>query len=268
MHMNHRFHTQAFGLQQVFLATGWLMLQACSAFDASDERGVVTAPGTASEEGGTQPLDDAGAGPARPPDDRGERPRDTPMRDSGAGEVPDASTPKDSGTAPPLDAGPPPPSDVPDGAHCAPVRNIDPKLAELERQVLVLINRSRARGEYCGREGDFDPTEPLVMQKQLRCASRLHSAYMAKTNDFAHTTRDGVNVGDRIVATGYRPWLWGENIASGQSSAENAVADWLYSDGHCRNLMDPDFTETGIGLAYGELDGERIIYWTQNFATP
>ncbi len=177
--------------------------------------------------------------------------------------------PKDSGApTPPVDAGAPGTADVPDDAHCTPVRNFDPALAELERRVLVLVNKSRARGEDCGKEGIFDPTSPLVMQTQLRCAARLHSKYMADNEDFAHTTRDGVNVGDRIVAAGYHPWLWGENIADAQSSAENAVADWLLSDGHCRNLMDPDFTETGVGVAYGTLDGKRVLYWTQDFATP
>jgi len=240
------------------------VLSACSGLEAADRTGVFTAPGTT-----PGPSADGGVGVSgRAPDDRGERPPLTGL-DGGLTNDRDASISNDATVAPVVDASEPSgPLDVPDDAHCASVRDVDPKLVAFEERVLVLINESRARGEYCGSEGTFDPTGPLVMQPQLRCAARLHSLFMAENEEFSHTQSDGMNVGDRIVATGYHPYLWGENIASGQTSPENAVEDWLLSDGHCRNLMDPEFEETGIGLAYGRLDGDDVLYWTQKFATP
>lgn len=235
-----------------------LLTVACS---AESDRGITLDQGPASAD----PRDAgevAEAGPARPP-----RPR--PSDRDGGLTVEDASASdgSDAGGEPTTsDGGGLPEREVPDTAHCDPVALSG--YSDFENEVLTLVNEVRATGYDCDSEGEFGPAPPLVMQPQLRCAARLHAVYMAETNDFAHTTLDGVNVGDRIVDTGYQPWLWGENIASGQSRPRNAVSDWLISDGHCRNLMDPEFEEIGIGVARGVLDGDEVLYWVQDFATP
>jgi uncharacterized protein YkwD len=59
----------------------------------------------------------------------------------------------------------------------------------------------------------------------------------------------------------------GENIAAGQPTAEQVVAGWLKSAGHCANLMDPDFSEMGVAFAVAPQRG-KAIYWAQLFATP
>jgi uncharacterized protein YkwD len=64
--------------------------------------------------------------------------------------------------------------------------------------------------------------------------------------------------------------LWhalGENIAAGVPLAtpDAVVAGWLASPGHCVNILSPDFTEIGVGLA--TVDGSPYgVYWTQDFA--
>jgi uncharacterized protein YkwD len=68
-----------------------------------------------------------------------------------------------------------------------------------------------------------------------------------------------------VTATGYTWRLVGENIASGQPTPEDAVAGWLDSPGHCVNLMDPRFTETGAAYA---VSAHHIVYWTQEFGLP
>jgi uncharacterized protein YkwD len=57
-----------------------------------------------------------------------------------------------------------------------------------------------------------------------------------------------------IVATG-------ENVASGQMSAQEVVEGWLRSPGHRRNI-EGDFTLTGIGIAQNR---KGVIYYTQIF---
>ena len=53
----------------------------------------------------------------------------------------------------------------------------------------------------------------------------------------------------------------GENVALGQRSPQEVVADWLQSPGHRRNI-EGDFKFTGIGLAR---DSKGVIYYTQIF---
>jgi uncharacterized protein YkwD len=55
--------------------------------------------------------------------------------------------------------------------------------------------------------------------------------------------------------------LVGENVASGQMTAKEAVEGWLQSPGHKRNI-EGDFTLTGIGWAK---DKRGMIYFTQIF---
>ena len=54
----------------------------------------------------------------------------------------------------------------------------------------------------------------------------------------------------------------GENVASGQMTAREAVDGWLQSPGHKRNI-EGDFTLTGIGWAK---DKKGMIYYTQIFS--
>ena len=53
----------------------------------------------------------------------------------------------------------------------------------------------------------------------------------------------------------------GENVASGQMTAKEAVEGWLQSPGHKKNI-EGDFTLTGIGWAK---DKKGMIYFTQIF---
>lgn len=50
-------------------------------------------------------------------------------------------------------------------------------------------------------------------------------------------------------------------------TAHEAVDGWLASPGHCANIMDPRFVETGVALAIGR-EADRPIYWVQKYATP
>ena len=61
--------------------------------------------------------------------------------------------------------------------------------------------------------------------------------------------------------------IFGENIADGQGSPQQAVSGWLSSPDHCANIMDGKFT--AMGAAYAVNPGsDATIYWTQVFGTP
>ena len=87
---------------------------------------------------------------------------------------------------------------------------------------------------------------------------------MARRGYFEHEGHDGSQPRDRVRRAGYRSRLTGENIAFGPESAEEVVAGWLDSPGHCANIMDARFRDIGVGIA---TRGKRV-YWVQNFGAP
>ena len=138
----------------------------------------------------------------------------------------------------------------------------------MEEDVLEAINAARAAGANCGSQGTFAPAPPLQYNDCLTDAARLHAEDMGVANYFSHVSLDGRMFSDRLQETSYGAFRFaGENIAAGYATAYEVVAGWLNSDGHCRNLMDPNFTEVGTGYYYGP-SSDYYHVWVQNFATP
>ncbi len=141
-----------------------------------------------------------------------------------------------------------------------------PDLAATGRAMLAAVNAARARPRVCGSES-FGPAPPLAWDDQLGAAALDHSSDMARQKYFSHEGKDGSTVGERARRAGY---LWrriSENIAVGMPSAEQAMAGWLASPGHCANIMSLQLTEMGAAFAINNDRGSRF-YWTQVFGTP
>lgn len=149
-----------------------------------------------------------------------------------------------------------------DSEYCEEVADWDPAWAMLEDQVLAIVNQHRATGADCRTGGSFGPTHALTMNDALRCSARKHSADMAARDFFDHTNPSGEDPGVRMAYAGYDWALAGENIAAGSPDAAGTMAQWMGSDGHCTNIMSPNFTEIGVGYSTGGMYG---TLWTQNF---
>jgi uncharacterized protein YkwD len=134
------------------------------------------------------------------------------------------------------------------------------------KAVLDEVNEARTEPRRCGNES-FDAAPPLRWNQQLGETALIHSRDMGEKNYFSHQGRDGSQAGDRARHQGYNWQRIGENIAAGQGAAEQAVAGWLASPGHCKNIMNPDFTEMGAAYATNP-QSAATIYWTQVFGTP
>lgn len=144
-----------------------------------------------------------------------------------------------------------------------------PLAAEAEavsRRVLELVNVARSRARRCGWKR-FDAAAPLVASGVLSAAALAHSKDMADRSTLSHSGRDGSTPAERATRAGYRWRVVGENIASGQPTADLVVAEWLDSPRHCANLMSPDYSEMGVAFAVGPKSSGGI-YWTQVFAAP
>lgn len=138
--------------------------------------------------------------------------------------------------------------------------------AEAEALIIVLVNDERQKDDLCTLSEDALLTD----------LAREHSAYMAEYDLLTH---------DRF--SGERPLSYnmsspgdarGENLAkiptqqyspgpylSLQEVCEWAVSGWMDSDGHRENILQPIFTETGVGVSFSEEGAFTYLYITQIF---
>ena len=142
----------------------------------------------------------------------------------------------------------------------------DPGVADVRDEFLAAVNQARSVNQVCGAV-PYGPAPPVSWSDNLAMAAFLHSEDMALNNFFSHTGSGGSSPGQRISRQGY-PWrTYGENIAVGYPTVSAVIQGWLGSEGHCRNLMDPDFTEIGAGYAIGPFGGNPTArYWTFDLA--
>ena len=120
--------------------------------------------------------------------------------------------------------------------------------SEFEQEVLRLTNIERADNDLPPL--DLSPT--LMIAARFKAQSMYDIGYFDHTNpvygNFYNISR---NLFDYPVAD------MAENIASGHLTPEEVVAGWMDSDGHRENILDPYFTELGVGF--------HNNYWVQKF---
>lgn len=114
-------------------------------------------------------------------------------------------------------------------------------------EFLKLVNTVRAAPRACG-DREFKAAEPLKWQTNLAEAALVHALDISK-GEFSHTGSDGSEVWDRVKRQGYNYNTVGENIAMNPMGAAETVKMWLNSQGHCTNIMNPDFTELGAAAS-------------------
>jgi uncharacterized protein YkwD len=140
-------------------------------------------------------------------------------------------------------------------------------LPSFQAELLRLVNERRAAGASCGSRGSFAATAPLNWNAALTTAAYGHSRDMADNNYFSHTSQDGRSFSQRITAAGYTWSRAGENIAAGVTSAQSVINGWMSSEGHCANLMNPNFRDMGLACARNP-SSRYGWYWTQTLGTP
>ena len=146
---------------------------------------------------------------------------------------------------------------------------LDPALGDWRaagQRVLALVNEARRSPRRCGDER-FAAAAPVAWNDALGAAALAHSRDMARSQQFDHRGSDGSDVAQRVQRQGYAWRAVGENIAAGPGSAQQVVAGWLKSPGHCANLMSAEFTQMGAAHVIAP-DTPLGIYWTQVFAAP
>ncbi|NHN30523.1 CAP domain-containing protein [Paenibacillus agricola] len=119
--------------------------------------------------------------------------------------------------------------------------------SNFEQQVLQLVNKNRTS---MGQPA-------LVMDNNLSKMALVKAQDMYDNNYFDHnspTYGSPFNMMDSFQITYSSA---GENIAKGQTSAEQVMNDWMNSPGHRANILNSGFTKIGIGHYNGA--------WVQEF---
>ncbi|HYN22424.1 MAG TPA: CAP domain-containing protein, partial [Thermoanaerobaculia bacterium] len=131
--------------------------------------------------------------------------------------------------------------------------------SEVREEMLARVNAARKRSGL----------KPLRLNGKLDRSAQRHAEDMLARGYFAHRSPAGTTVRERSKVAGYDWRNIGENIAFGQTSVPEVVETWLDSPGHRRNILNPAFTELGVGLALGKgQDGKYQVLWVQNFGAP
>ncbi len=123
-------------------------------------------------------------------------------------------------------------------------------------EVLQLVNRERAaRG-----------VAPVVWNDTLAAQAAEYACELIFYDFFDHVNPvNGSTLATRTADFGYPYWIVGENLAAGQRTPTEVVADWMNSPCHRQNVLNPAFTELGVGVRAG---GDYGLYWVQEFGRP
>jgi len=108
---------------------------------------------------------------------------------------------------------------------------------------------------------------PLRADQRLMRAAQIHAEQMARAGQMAHDLPGAAypRSEDRLAAAKYHWQAYGENVAMGQSSAAHVLDSWMHSPGHRKNILNPVYTELGVGYA---VDRAGRPYFVQVFARP
>jgi uncharacterized protein YkwD len=99
---------------------------------------------------------------------------------------------------------------------------------------------------------------PLAQDARLAAVAQAYCDDMLRRRFFSHTDPEGRTAKDRLLPSYPRPiYRLGENIWTGTNLstgnrgalARFIINSWMKSPGHRENLLAPDFTHLGVGVA-------------------
>lgn len=128
------------------------------------------------------------------------------------------------------------------------------RLTADEQRAFNLINADRVANGL----------SPLKLNLAVSTVAGRHAQDEINRNFFAHNNPDGLSPFDRLRAAGIPFSYAAENLAINQdvTTAEKA---FMNSPGHRANILNPNYTEVGIGVRY---NSQGSVYVVQNFIKP
>ena len=133
-----------------------------------------------------------------------------------------------------------------------PEQNPSTDFSSYQQQVLDLVNDERTKRGISA----------LTLDSSLSSVATKKSQDMVNKNYFDHTSPTYGSPFDMMKQFRVSYRTAGENIAKGQKTPKEVVTSWMNSEGHRKNILNPNFTNLGVGIAK---DSKGTTYWTQMF---
>lgn len=124
----------------------------------------------------------------------------------------------------------------------------------------VLINMVNEDREELG-------LSQLSENSLLTQAASLKAQDMIQKNYFSHWSPGGISPWHWIKEAGYNYKYAGENLAMGFIDASEVHQAWLNSPTHKENLLNSKYSEIGIAVARGTIEGRDVYLVVQMFGT-
>lgn len=125
-------------------------------------------------------------------------------------------------------------------------------ISQQAKAVLSLVNTERQKNGLSS----------LTLSDKLTAVANEKARDMAENNYFSHTSPTYGTPFQMLQQYGIRYKTAGENIAAGQRTPEEVMESWMNSSGHRANILNPSYTEIGIGYYAGGSYGSE---WVQIF---
>lgn len=105
---------------------------------------------------------------------------------------------------------------------------------------------------------------PLELSSDLTEIACARAEEIAWSGEHSHTRPNGKRFTSLLKEAGITEGVAGENIGWGYETVDDVCTAWKNSQSHYENIMNPDFSKIGIGIA-ADPDPTKNLCWTQIF---
>ena len=121
---------------------------------------------------------------------------------------------------------------------------------------------------YTNQERAKSGLGPVTYDPVLSDAARRKAADMFSAQYWAHTSPSGKEPWDFMREARYTYRVAGENLARDFMDTPSMVSAWMASPTHRANIMNPRYTDIGIAVVNGTLQGTETTLVVQMFGDP
>jgi hypothetical protein len=125
-------------------------------------------------------------------------------------------------------------------------------------QVVELTNMERSKAGL----------PPLSGNAQLSQAALAKANHMFANDYWAHVAPDGTTPWSFIKAAGYAYSVAGENLARDFNDTASMVQAWMNSETHKTNIVHQKYSQIGVAVVNGKLQGVETTLVVQLFGVP
>lgn len=110
--------------------------------------------------------------------------------------------------------------------------------------------------------------KPLVYNEKLADAARRKAANMFSENYWSHNSPSGKSPWVWFKDAGYTYLFAGENLAKDFGDTSRLMSAWMASPTHKENIVNSKYSELGVAVVPGSLQGNETVLVVQLFGTP